>query len=390
MDESAYLPLAIGGLLLLGMATDLLGRYTFLPRVSLLVILGVFLGRDGVNIIPPFLHNRFDLIASIALTMIGFLLGGKLTRDSLSRSRKESLWISLTACIGTAVVVTIGLVVVGTPLELSILLGCIASATAPAAAVDIVMESGSKGPFSEILLLIVALDDAWGLILFSLGLAVVSAMQSVNGVGEPFIFALREIGGAVLLGVAIGLPATYLTGRIRPGQPILTEALGLVLVCSGLAAWLGVSFLIASMVMGAVIANLAAHHEYPFHAIEDVEWPFMVIFFVMAGATLDVSALFDIGLIGAAYVICRVVGKIVGAGIGGIASNANRSVRRWMGLALLPQAGVAIGMALAAANAFPAQRTTFLTIVIGTTIIFEIIGPVFTRLAIRSADADPG
>jgi Kef-type K+ transport system membrane component KefB len=85
-----------------------------------------------------------------------------------------------------------------------------------------------------------------------------------------------------------------------------------------------------------------------------------------------------------------VVGKIVGAGIGGIASNANRSVRRWMGLALLPQAGVAIGMALAAANAFPAQRTTFLTIVIGTTIIFEIIGPVFTRLAIRSADADPG
>jgi len=159
-----------------------------------------------------------------------------------------------------------------------------------------------------------------------------------------------------------------------------------VFVCGGLALWLDVSFLIASMVMGAVVTNMATHHEYPFHAIEDIEWPFMVIFFVLAGASLEFSALRDIGLIGAVYVVCRIAGKVLGAWLGGRHGRARQETRRWMGVAMLPQAGAAMGMALVATNLLPEYRQVVLSVVISTTVFFELIGPAFTRLALRHTD----
>jgi Kef-type K+ transport system membrane component KefB len=212
---------------------------------------------------------------------------------------------------------------------------------------------------------------------------VVTSMQGMSGTGEVLLLALHEIGGAVLLGVVIGLPAAFLTGRIRPGEPMLTEALGLVFICCGAAIALQVSFLIAAMVMGAVVANLARHHEYPFHAIEGVEWPFMALFFVLAGASLEIQALLDIGLLALVYIVCRIAGKIFGAWSGGILGGASLRTRCWMGLALLPQAGAAIGMALVAVNRFPEYRQVMLPLVISSTIFFELVGPLLTRLALQ-------
>ena len=142
------------------------------------------------------------------------------------------------------------------------------------------------------------------------------------------------------------------------------------------------------MVMGAVIANLAKHHKYPFHAIEGIEQVFMVIFFVLAGASLEIGALNTIGFIGAVYIICRVIGKYLGANIGRQFSKADKQTKNWVGVALLPQAGVAIGMALVAANEFPAYRQILLSIVISSTVFFEIIGPIFTRLAIHQVNRE--
>ena len=229
----------------------------------------------------------------------------------------------------------------------------------------------------------VALDDAWGLIIFSIGLAMVAALTGIDGHSSPLLMALRDIGGAAILGLLIGQPAAYLTGRIRKRQPLLVEALGLVFVCGGLAVWLDVSFLIASMVMGAVVANLAKHHNYPFHAIEDIEWPFMVIFFVLAGASLEFSTLKDIGLIGSVYVVCRIAGKVLGAGLGAKLGGSGKATWRWTGVALLPQAGAAMGMALIATNLLPEYRQVLLSVVISTTVFFELAGPPLTRLALR-------
>jgi len=377
--------LTLGGILLLGLVVSTLGRRTFLPRVTLLLIFGIIIGREGLDIVPLVFFGNFEIIADMALLMVGFLLGGKLTMDSLRQSANEVLWISICAAIATTMVVSLGLIWFGVSKEIAILLGCIASATAPAAVLDVVIESNTKTSFKDLLLSIVALDDVWALILFSIGVAVVT---SLNGHAEeipPLLMAAKEIGGALILGIVIGLPAAYLTGRIKPGQPILTEALGLVFVCGGIAIWLDVSFLIASMVMGAVIANVAKHHEYPFHTIEGIEWPFMVVFFVLAGASLELTALREIGLIGVIYILSRASGKILGARIGSQMSRADQVTTSWMGAALLPQAGVAIGMALVAANYFPEYRQILLSVVISSTVFFEIVGPVFTRLALRRA-----
>lgn len=385
MQSTSQFLLALGGILLLGLVMSTIGQRTLLPRVTLLLILGVVIGKEGLDIIPTIFSDRFDIIAVIALLMVGFLLGGRLSIDYLRQSMGRVLWISITSAIVTAVSVGLGLMWFGVSKEIAILLGCIASATAPAAVLDVVTESNYKGPFRDLLLSIVTLDDAWALVLFAVGVAIVSSFNGYGIDGSSFLMPVRDIGGAIILGLLIGFPAAYLTGRLKPGQPILSEALGLVFVCGGLAIWFDVSFLIASMTLGAVVTNFAKHHEYPFHAIEGIDWPFMVIFFVLAGASLELKAVAEVGLVGIVYILCRIVGKLLGTRIGSQFSRADQLTKSWMGVALLPQAGVAIGMALVASNYFPEYRQTLLSVVIGSTIFFEIIGPVFTRLALRRA-----
>jgi Kef-type K+ transport system membrane component KefB len=377
--------LTLGGILLISLATDAIGRRTFLPRVTLLLLFGVVIGKEMFDLIPSVFSDRFEIITNMTLLMVGFLLGGKLSGDFLKQSASKTLWISISTAVVTTVVVTAVLMAVGISASMAIILGCIASATAPAATMDIVLESGCKGPFSELLLSIVALDDVWGLILFSIGIALVSIIAGNTDQATQLYIAIWDIGGALILGMLLGFPAAYLTGRIRTGRPMLMEALGLVFLCGGIAMWLDVSFLIASIVMGAVVANFARHHEYPFHEIENVEWPFMTVFFVLAGASLEISMIKEIGLIGGVYIVSRIAGKLLGTRIGAKISKADTLTRYWMGFALLPQAGVAMGMALLAANQFPEYRQILLTVVISSTVFFEIVGPVFTRAALRRA-----
>lgn len=385
MQQTAEFLFTIGGILLLALGTDFLGRYTILPRVSLLLVFGVIIGDDLLGLVPTSVSNRFELITIVALLMVGFLLGGRLTLQSLKKDGRQVVSISVFAVLATWLSVVLVLTLIDVPLELAILLGCIATATAPAATLDTVLESGGESRFSQLLLEIVAIDDAWALLLFSLGLSLVVVLNGTDGVAAPLFDAGHEILGGLVLGAIIGLPAAYMTGRLKPGRPMLTEALGLVFICGGAAIWLDVSFIIAAMAMGAVITNLATHHDYPFHEIENIEWPFMALFFILAGASLEISTVFAIGAVGLAYIFARVVGKVFGAWIGARATNADQEIGRWMGAALLPQAGVAIGMALLAADRFPEYRQTILSIVISTTVVFELFGPIATRIALNRA-----
>ncbi len=389
-DVSSQFLLTLGIILLVGLMFSSVAQRSFLPRATLLLIFGAVIGEDVFDLIPDLFTQRFELIADITLLMVGFLLGGKLTARSLRDHSVKSFAISFSAAVIPASVVCLGMIAMGVAIEIAVLLGCFAAATAPAAIFDVVEESGIKNRFSELLLLIVVLDDVWALLLFGVGMAIVTSLNgSVDEIGLVSLVAY-ELGGAALLGAAIGLPAAYLTGRVKPGKPVLLEALGIVFLCGGVAIWLNVSYLIAAIVMGAVIANLARHHDYPFHAIEGIESLFMVVFFVLAGASLEFDALAVIGSIGMIYILCRATGKYLGAWIGASLSRAGASNQRWMGVALLPQAGVAIGMALVASNRFPEYRQVMLPIVIASTVIFEIIGPVFTRVAIqRSPDGQP-
>lgn len=390
MDDVAITLITLGVLLLLGLVTDALGKHTPLPRVTLLLILGFLIGPSALDLLPHLGEKWFHMVANMALVMVGFLLGERLTLSSMRRHGRLVLWISIGSVVATAGAVLVGLLLIGVRLDVALLLAGIAPATAPAATADVVHEMRAHGRFARTLLGIVAVDDAWGLILFSL---MVTMAQTFTGQGEamgPLLAGAWELGGAVLVGIGLGIPMAYLTGRIQPGEPTLVEALGLVFLCGGIAIWLDVSFILASMVLGSVVANLARHHARPFHAIEGIEWPFMILFFVLAGASLHAEALYGIGLVGSAYVILRIIGRVLGAWAGGAISGAGPLFRRWMGMALMPQAGVALGMALVATQCCPDLGKVILSVVIAATVVFEVIGPVLTRIAlIRAGEVHP-
>jgi Kef-type K+ transport system membrane component KefB len=321
----------------------------------------------------------------MALFFIGFLLGEKLRPSAIRRHGGPVLAYSVCVSLGTMAIVAAGLWLVGMALPTALVLGGIATATAPAAVMDVIHESRAKGPFTQTLMGIVAVDDAWGLIVFSVTLSIAQAVA-----GGEALTALShgawDLFGAILLGLVLGLPMAYLTGRIQPGEPTLAEALGVVLVCGGVAKWMNVSFLLASMVLGLVVASTAKHHDRPFHAIENIEWPFMILFFILAGAKLDLSVLAGVGVVGAAYVVFRVVGRVFGSYVGGMAVRESLTQRVWMGLSLLPQAGVALGMALVVDERAPELGQVVLPIVVGSTVLFEIGGPIFTRIALSKEE----
>ncbi len=371
----------LGGLLLVGLVTDEIGRRTRLPRVTLIILFGLAVGPSGFDLLPRAFHDWYEFIASVALTMVAFLLGGRLSLPALRKHGKTILMVSLTVVVLTAVLVGLGLIAIGTPIILALLLAGIATATAPAATQDVVRQARAKGPFTDTLLGIVAVDDAWGLIVFSLLLVLAGAIAG-GGVYEILGHCLWELGGALAVGAAVGLPAVFLTGRLKPGEPIQAEALGLVFLCAGLAIWLGVSFLLAGMVAGAIVVNLAKHHRRPFHEIEHIEWPFMVLFFVLAGASLYLDRFAVMWGFSIAYIVLRTFSRVIGGWLGGRLAGASVLHRRWIGLALIPQAGVALGMALVASNHFPDLGETLLTITIGTAIIFEVFGPILTLVAL--------
>jgi len=389
MDHVAITLITLGGLFIAGLGLDVLARRIRLPRVTLLLVFGVLLGPSAFDLLPELGETWRPMVTDMALVMVGFLLGGKLTLGTLRESGRLVLWISLGAVVVTAAIVLVGLLLIGVSLEIALLLAALATSTAPAATADVVHEARADGRFTRILLGIVAVDDAWGLVVFSLALAAVGALSGHGGTTEVLLASAREIGGAVLIGVGLGVPTAYLTGRIEPGEPTLAEALGAVLLCGGIAIWFEVSFLLAAMVLGTVVANLARHHTRPFHAIEGIEWPFLILFFVLAGAALDLTALGGIGLPLLAYVVLRMLGRILGARWGAAVSGGDRVIRRWMGLALMPQAGVALGMALVGAQRFPEMAEVILSVTIGATIVFEIAGPIATRRALLHAKEVP-
>ena len=385
MPSLDFFLMSLGGLLLLGLFTSTISDRTFLPRVTMLIVLGVVIGDHGLALLPSFFSEHFNVVADITLMMVGFLLGGKLSKATFDNSAKKIIIISLAAAIITALIVGIGLVFVGVDTKLAILLGTIASATAPAAIVDVVKDSKIDNQFTDTLLSIVALDDVWALLLFAFSMAVVVNLDTGQFEVSFLVNAAREIIGAVTLGVLLGLPSAYLTGRIRDGQPMMLEALGIVSICAGVAIYVDVSYLIACIVLGAVVVNVAKHHDSPFHAIEDIESLFMIVFFVVAGASLELGMLKEIGYLGVAFIVLRCAGKYFGAWIGVVISAPDDKPMRWMRFALLPQAGVSIGMALVAVSRFPEYQQSLLTLVIGSTVFFELVGPIFTRISIRQA-----
>jgi len=378
--------LILGLLFLLGLAADLIGRHSFVPRVTLLILAGLAVGPVGFDLLPEALvRDWFPPMTTLALSLVGFLLGEKLSVSELRAHGRVVLGITVAETTLALVAVAVALLAIGVHPVAALLLAGIAAASAPTATYDVVHECGIKGEFTDTLLAVVALDDAVSLLLFSLMMAAASAVDGNHSVIFSLAGGVREIGGSLLLGVVLGVPMAYLSGRIRPGEPTLAEAMGFVLLCGGLATWLDLSPVLCAMVMGAVVASLARHHDRPFHAIEGIEWPFLILFFILAGASTHAGALLMVGGITLVYMVSRCVGTFAGAWLGSALTHASPTMKKWIGWCLFPQAGVALGMALLATQRFPEFEAFLLPVVLASTVVYEITAPAITRHALQAA-----
>jgi len=389
--EELPILLTFGLLFLLGLAADLIGRHTFIPRVTMLIVAGLAVGPAGFDLLPgELVDDWFPPMTAVALSLIGFLLGPQLSLRSLRARGRLVLGVTIGETTLALIAVTLALLAFGMPAVAALLLAGVATASAPAATFDVVHECNVCNEFSDTLLAVVALDDAVALLLFSMAMALASTVDGGHPVMFSIVGGLKDIGGSVLLGVGLGIPMAFLSGRIRPGEPTLAEAMGFVLLCGGLASWLNLSPVLSAMVMGVVVASLAKHHERPFHAIEGIEWPFLILFFILAGASAHVEALLMVGGITVVYMIARCVGTYAGAWGGARLVGANPMLRNWIGLCLFPQAGVSIGMALMASQRFPDFEQYLLPVILASTVIYELAAPAITRRALLKSSQQDG
>jgi Kef-type K+ transport system membrane component KefB len=254
---------------------------------------------------------------------------------------------------------------------------------------DVLKERTKKTRFGNMLAGIVAMDDVLGLLMFSMALALIGLWTGSNGVAQPLINMVYEIGGAIILGGAVGFIAAKLLDRIKPGQPVLVESLAIILLVGGIAIYLHVSFLLSAMVLGAVVVNVADETADHLHEIEFIEQPFLVLFFIIAGSTLNFEAGAIIMNILMMFVGFRIVGRYLGGWL--VPKRFITSKQKsGLGIALLPQAGVAMGMALVASNAYPETADIVIPVAISATVIFEIFGPMVTARVMTRMEKHEG
>ncbi len=387
-NQSTLNIVLMGVILSISIFADTLAKRTSVPRISILVLVGVgiaFVQQVCLgNQSGPLLDGLSEPLITLALVMVAFLLGSELKIYRLRFTGPLILIISLFVTAVSGFMVAAGLLMLKFPLAITISLAALSVATDPAAVSETIRESGDARLRAKVLLGIVAIDDAWGIVVFGFCMAVLGWVLSGNG-QQALLHAFWELGGSIVLGVLIGLPAAWLTGRLRPGEPTQVEAIAVILLLTGLSSLLDVSSLLASMVAGTMVANLSSHHTRSFREIEHIEWPFLVFFFVLSGASIDLYKVVDAVGLTVLYIILRLAGRMFGGFLAVLFIRAKqKTLPRNIGLALTPQAGIAIGMALLAAEQFPEVRDTILPVVVFSTIIFESVGPVLVRRVLNS------
>ena len=377
--------LYLGILLIAGLLCGRLVKLIKLPNVTGYLIAGLVLGPYVTKFIPQQTVNDFNVISDMALAFIAFTIGCGFKRSYLKKVGMTPVVIAIFESLFAVFAVQGVLIAVGTDPKLAVVLGAIAAATAPAATLMVIKQYGAKGPVTDTLVSVVALDDAVALMAFSVCVAIASVLGGGKFEAKTIYMPIIEIVGALFLGALFGLifklPLKFF--KKASNRQIIT--VGLVFGCAGIANLLGWSSLLACMACGTVLCNISDESDSILNVADGVTPALYLLFFATSGAALNITILPQIGLIGVIYVLARVVGKIGGAWLGAVIMRAPKSVRRFLGPALIPQAGVAIGLSLVAGEAFPAYATQIRAIILCGTLIYELIGPAISKLSLKKA-----
>jgi len=407
------LALVIGVMIIAGFLGGVVMRKIKIPRVTGYIIAGILLspsvlGSTGLDFLSKAAVDSLDIITNVALGIVAYSIGKSLRTESIRKIGRIIAWIAPLQSFGAWLLVTLVLALLS-PLILSfpgktflqfyfpiaLIVGAIASATAPALTLAILRECRARGPLTTTLLAVVAIDDAIAVIAFSIAVGV--AQPLVSGVGGvsyyqmlvvPFLDILKSIG----IGVAFGFALINIAKLVKTRKLVLVAVLGVIVACVGVSNLLGVSLIMASMVVGFVVVNRGRKDE-PFPVIENIEDVVFTFFFVLAGMHFDTSVMKTAGILALSLFSIRFAGKYYGARIGARIAHAPEAIKKYIGFALLPQAGVAIGLAILAKSAFPefpVLGDILLNAVLGSVIISEIVAPPLVRYGITKAGEAAG
>ncbi len=394
------LVLAIGIIIVIGFLGGLVTEKIKFPRITGYIIIGILLSPSLLNIISAATIENLDIMTNIALGIIAFLIGGSLHLESLRKLGRSIAWITPFQSLGAWLLVTLLLVFLSpliltipnatwsqTYFPIALIIGAIASATAPAATMAVIQQYKASGPLTTTLLAVVALDDAIAVIAFAIALGICQPLVSgavgisfYQMLGVPFL----QIAESIAIGILFGFALIYIAKLVKTPDLLLVIVFGMIMLCDGLAEFLGISAILANMVAGFIVMNIARKREM-FLVVERIEEVIFVMLFVLAGLHFDLSAMKVAGILALLIVLCIYLGKYFGTRAGATISHASGEVKKYLGLALLPQAGVALGLALLAKRAFPTFGAIMMNAVLASVIINELVTPPLTKYAIFKA-----
>ncbi len=380
--------LSLGTAILIGLVFNRIVKKLGLPNVTGYLVAGVIIGPSFLQIIPMGFLEELTLLVNVALGFIAFSIGGEFRISKIRSIGKSVVIITFFQALVTTALVDIGLLLLGFHPAVAISLGAIATATAPAATLMIVRQYNAKGPVTNMLLPVVALDDAIGLVVFSISLAIAKltvSSESVN-VAAMLLEPLKEIVLSLVIGAVIGVVLTFGLGFFHSRSNRLTSIISAVFLGTSLASMFNLSSLLLCMSIGAVMANFYPESEKMLDVTEHWTPSVFLLFFVISGAELDLKLLPSVGLLGIMYILLRSAGKYFGARLGSSVVHEDRNIRKYLGVALLPQAGVAIGMSQIVVSALPTDiGGRIRAVVLCATLVYELVGPLLTKMVLTRA-----
>lgn len=381
MDEL----LTLGIFLFAGFAASKVCSKLKLPAVTGYLLAGLILGVSFFDVVSKDILLELEFLQDVALGFIAFNIGESFNTDKIKNLGGGVVVITVIQAAVTILAVTFGVYLATKDLPLSIVFGALSAATAPAATVNVIKQYKAKGKLTNTILTVVALDDAVCLFLFSIACAVAESM--INGhfnVESALLAPLKEIVLSLSVGGIIGIMLCFVEKKIRrDSSQVLVLSCCCVLLGAGIGNYLGLSSILVCMAIGSVTANFCSRYDRVFLLTEDAVNPIYVIFFVLAGYSLDLKVVMSLGMIGLMFILSRFVGKILGAFLGCLSVKTDSVTRNYLGMGLMPMAGVGVGLAVAAARMMPEYSALFLNIIMGATFVFEVIGPILTARGLK-------
>lgn len=383
--------ISLGLILLFALLAGHLVRVIRVPEVTGYILAGIALGPSFLGWLSHDNLITMGVFSEVALGLILFSVGSVFEFGRFRQIGRQVLILTLVESALAALVVTVGALVLGQSWQVALLLGAIAIATAPASTLMVIREADSAGPLTDSLLGIIAVNNLLCLTTYSIVAAAIDLFTP--GGTATFLETLYRSGfllvwqlvGSVALGFVIGLVLAGWSLQVTESGEVLILLAGSILLCVGVAHALDLSPLVASLAVGATMVNLAERSRHLFEALASTDPPFYAIFFVIAGAELDTRLVPTMGALGLVYVVGRAGGKFIGARLASKRLGLPLSVQRYLGYALLAQAGLAVGLTFAVNARFATLAPVVSTVVLASVVIYEMIGPLSARYAIVQA-----